>query len=408
MLLSSLGFAIVALGDQTIYTDSVQNSWENWSWDSTIDFNSTAQVHSGSKSAAVTVTAAWGAFYLHHPAFNSSSYASLAFWIHGGTGGGQQLQVQAILSTTNARPAVSIPTLPANTWQPITLSLASLGVAGKPDLDGFWIQDRSGAPEPTFYLDDVTLVASATPPPTVALTAPADGATYLAPTNINLAASVGTNGHTITKVQFYDGAALLGEDAAPPYSLTWSNVGAGSYVLTARLLYDTNSTLDSASAAVSVVSNSPAIITIDALKNRHAISPLIYGVAFAGSAAQLADLNAPAHRSGGNTETRYNWELNAHNHAADPAFVHVVGIPERAGGAVAQQLHVLGNDRAELAALRIAMKREIIQQPLIGAGRALPELIQEPRAIIPAAVRAAVRQITPSMQASVLQIVTAI
>ena len=320
MLLFAVGMIRPALADQTLYTDSLQNGWENWSWSSTVDQNSTAQVNSGSKSVAVTMAANWAAFYLHHTDFNSSSYSSFSFWIHGGAGGGQQLQVQGVLSLTNARPPVAIPTLPANTWQQITMTLASLGVAGKPDLDGFWIQDRAGAIEPTFYVDDMTLVASGTPPPTIALTSPANGTTYLAPTNINLAATVGTNGHTITKVQFYNSAALLGEDASPPYSLTWSNVGTGSYALTARLLYDTNSTLDSAAVDVSVVSNSPAAITVDALKNRHAISPLIYGVAFAGSSAQLADLNAPAHRSGGNSETRYNWELNAHNHAADWYF----------------------------------------------------------------------------------------
>jgi hypothetical protein len=34
----------------------------------------------------------------------------------------------------------------------------------------------------------------------------------------------------------------------------------------------------------------------------------------------VADLNTPLHRSGGNSETRYNWQTNAHNHAADWYF----------------------------------------------------------------------------------------
>src|SRR5207249_8963933 len=67
------------------------------------------------------------------------------------------------------------------------------------------------------------------------------------------------------------------------------------------------------------VTNTPVSITIDVLLNRHPISPLIYGVAFATS-NQLADLNSPLNRSGGNSETRYNWQLNAHNHAADWYF----------------------------------------------------------------------------------------
>src|SRR5437868_8137888 len=36
--------------------------------------------------------------------------------------------------------------------------------------------------------------------------------------------------------------------------------------------------------------------------------------------SQLSDLNVPIHRSGGNTESRYNWQLNAHNHANDWFF----------------------------------------------------------------------------------------
>jgi len=65
--------------------------------------------------------------------------------------------------------------------------------------------------------------------------------------------------------------------------------------------------------------NANVTVQIDAAADRHAISPLIYGTAFA-SSNQLADLNFTLNRSGGNSETRYNWQLNAHNHAADWYF----------------------------------------------------------------------------------------
>jgi len=65
--------------------------------------------------------------------------------------------------------------------------------------------------------------------------------------------------------------------------------------------------------------NAPVSITVNAQANRNPISPLIYGVAFA-SSNELADLNFTMNRSGGNAETRYNWQLNAHNHAADWYF----------------------------------------------------------------------------------------
>ena len=71
--------------------------------------------------------------------------------------------------------------------------------------------------------------------------------------------------------------------------------------------------------AISSGTNALVAITVNALANRHAISPLIYGVAFA-SSNQLADLNFTLNRSGGNNETRDNWQINAHNLDADWYF----------------------------------------------------------------------------------------
>lgn len=65
--------------------------------------------------------------------------------------------------------------------------------------------------------------------------------------------------------------------------------------------------------------NATVAVQIDAMANRHAISPQIYGVAFATS-NQLEDLNFSMNRMGGNNETRDNWEINAHNLDADWYF----------------------------------------------------------------------------------------
>ncbi len=65
--------------------------------------------------------------------------------------------------------------------------------------------------------------------------------------------------------------------------------------------------------------NPTNFIGVDAGANRHPISPLIYGVAFATS-NQLADLNFTMNRSGGNEESTYNWTINAHGKGADYYF----------------------------------------------------------------------------------------
>jgi hypothetical protein len=60
-------------------------------------------------------------------------------------------------------------------------------------------------------------------------------------------------------------------------------------------------------------------IGIDVGMNRHPISSMIYGTAFA-SSNQLADLNFTMNRSGGNEESTYNWSINAHGKGADYYF----------------------------------------------------------------------------------------
>jgi len=77
--------------------------------------------------------------------------------------------------------------------------------------------------------------------------------------------------------------------------------------------------------------NAGVTIQVDARANRHPISPLIYGVAYATNATLLKDLNAPLHRSGGNATTRYNWQLNATSHASDWYF-ESIGDANAAGG----------------------------------------------------------------------------
>lgn len=117
---------------------------------------------------------------------------------------------------------------------------------------------RNSAGVESLPSNEATYQVPVATPPTIALTAPINGANYLAPATINLAASVVANGHTITKVQFYNGSTLLGEDAASPYNYAWSSVGAGNYSVTAQVVYDSGSTLASVAASIAVT-NQPAV-----------------------------------------------------------------------------------------------------------------------------------------------------
>jgi alpha-N-arabinofuranosidase len=150
--------------DMSIYDDSLENSWQNWSW-ATVDLASTAIVHSGSDSIAVTA-GPWTALSLQHDPIDSTGYGNVTFWINGGPTGGQILNVIGTLSH-NAQSGVVIGPLAANTWQQVTVPLASMGVANSTSFTGFWIQEWTGNAQPTFYVDDVVLTGSVpvTPPP---------------------------------------------------------------------------------------------------------------------------------------------------------------------------------------------------------------------------------------------------
>ncbi len=79
----------------------------------------------------------------------------------------------------------------------------------------------------------VSSSTSANRPPSVSLTSPASGATFTAPASITLSANASDVDGTITRVDFFAGSTLLGTDTSSPYGLSWTNVVAGSYALTA-------------------------------------------------------------------------------------------------------------------------------------------------------------------------------
>jgi hypothetical protein len=66
----------------------------------------------------------------------------------------------------------------------------------------------------------------------------------------------------------------------------------------------------------------PSAITInvDASADRHAISPLIYGVSYGSDYNALADLGATLNRNGATPASTYNWQVNADNRAGDFFF----------------------------------------------------------------------------------------
>jgi plastocyanin len=70
--------------------------------------------------------------------------------------------------------------------------------------------------------------------PMVALTNPANNITFGQPATLLLQAAASDSDGSVTQVQFFANATLLGSDATPPFQLTVSNLLAGAYALTAQ------------------------------------------------------------------------------------------------------------------------------------------------------------------------------
>jgi hypothetical protein len=152
--------------NETIYSNSLQNGWQNWSWSSGISFSSTSPVRPGDSDSISVSTGGYGALYVHAAAdFESAVFTNLSFWLNGGPSGGQVLTVVATLAEQGQADNVTVGPLPANAWRQFIIPLASLGVAYEANLDGFWFQNNTANTIPTYYVSDLVLVGGGPPPP---------------------------------------------------------------------------------------------------------------------------------------------------------------------------------------------------------------------------------------------------
>ncbi|MBD3420276.1 MAG: PKD domain-containing protein [Chitinivibrionales bacterium] len=89
-------------------------------------------------------------------------------------------------------------------------------------------------------------------PPTITLGRPLDGWWYTEPADVTLVANVDDVDGSVSSVEFFEGTASLGSDAAPPFSLEHSGVTAGVCVFAARATDDGSASGESMTARVSI------------------------------------------------------------------------------------------------------------------------------------------------------------
>lgn len=149
--------SVLANDDMLVYTEALNNGWQDWGW---VPHYATNNPNlDGTNSMVFAANGPWQAWYLEHDPIDTTLYANLSLWLNGGSVGGQTVGVAADGTSWGTTVYVTAPT---NAWQQFTFSLASLGVADATNLQGIEIWN-AGTLQSNFYLADISLTAN--PPP---------------------------------------------------------------------------------------------------------------------------------------------------------------------------------------------------------------------------------------------------
>ncbi|UFS71249.1 Ig-like domain-containing protein [Geomonas sp. RF6] len=120
---------------------------------------------------------------------------------------------------------------------------------------GLIVSSHNNALLNTATFDNVALAGQVSLP-TVAITSPAVDATFVAPATVNITASATAGiGASVKQVEFYAGGTPIGTITTSPYSVSWRNVPAGQYLLTAVVTDTLGGQATSGPVAITVTDN---------------------------------------------------------------------------------------------------------------------------------------------------------
>jgi hypothetical protein len=89
-------------------------------------------------------------------------------------------------------------------------------------------------------------------PPSVSLTSPAEGATYLDSATIPVSANAVDSDGTVVRVEFYAGRKLIGTATSAPFAIAWTGASVGTTTLTAKAIDNAGAATTSAPVTVQI------------------------------------------------------------------------------------------------------------------------------------------------------------
>jgi len=149
-------------GDLIIYDDNLASIWQNWSWNTTVNFsNASPTANNSPASMAITFNQPWaGALFGTNTPIATAGYIAIAFQAYA-SASANQLRVFAKLGATSQDTPFAEIALPPGVWTEVTVPLSQLG--NPESISAIAIQDNIGSIQPTFFVDDLRLVSASHP-----------------------------------------------------------------------------------------------------------------------------------------------------------------------------------------------------------------------------------------------------
>jgi regulation of enolase protein 1 (concanavalin A-like superfamily) len=132
---------------------------------------------------------------------------------------------------------------------------------------GLAVTSHKSSQTATAVFDHVAITEPTAPPnqpPTVSLTAPASGATFTAPATITVSANASDPENRLSRVDFFSNGTSIGSRTASPFSISYANVAAGTYSLTAVATDASGSKTTSSAVTIDVrtATNKPPTVSL--------------------------------------------------------------------------------------------------------------------------------------------------
>jgi len=125
-----------------------------------------------------------------------------------------------------------------------------------------WNAPPTHCPSCGWYTDlGVCGTGGANQPPSVTLTAPTNGASFTAGSNIAVSANASDSDGTVSRVEFFRGTASLGVDTSAPYAVTWANATTGSHAFKAVATDNNGASTTSTTSTITITGTPPVDTT---------------------------------------------------------------------------------------------------------------------------------------------------